>query len=502
MPHRNLLLITSDEMRADCTGFMGNPDVRTPHLDALASEGTVLGNHFAPFPKCVPSRCAMHTGRHPHTDGLRTVMPDNHLPKGDPTLAEFLRDQGYETAVLGLNHVWDPEWFYGEGENKNRKSAGAVDYHSFTEGAMADVLKRTYPFPEGSPRPLSGHPGLPGTGFSGLATGEAGSFSDQHRTAQACAYLEEVRDPSKPFFLQVNLSKPHPPYSIHEPWYSLYDPAALRPFPHDLPENAPLALRAQRKWRLGEDVPAEDLREMQAVYYGMVSFIDEQVGTILKTLDRAGLRGDTLVLFLSDHGDYAGQYGLCEKWDASLQDCLLHVPALVAGPGIPRGQRREGFSEMVDLPPTLLDYLGLSKPDAWTWHGESLLPVIKGDSPGKETVFASGGHEKAMRDRFPTPGWSTGKGISVKATQGKQLTYKESPDAMARCKMVRTHEWKLVMRETGDHELYNLDEDPWEMHNLYSLGGYEEIIRDLQEKLLRWTLGTDPDRPYLGEFGA
>ena len=502
MPHTNILLITADEMRADCTGFMGNPDIRTPHLDNLAQGGTVLDNHFAPFPKCVPSRCAMHTGRHPHTDGLRTVMPDNHLPKGDPTLGEFLREQGYETAVLGLNHVWKAEWFYGEGTNKNKKSAGVVDYHSFTEGAMADCLKQSYPFPAGKPRPLSGHPGLPETGFTGLTTGEAGNFSDQHRAEQARAYLEEIRDPAKPFFLQVNFGKPHPPYAIHEPWYSLYDPASLRPFPYALPENAPLALRAQRQWRLGEDVPEEDLREMQAVYYGMISFIDEQVGTIMAALDRAGLRDNTLVLFLSDHGDYAGQYGICEKWDGSLQDCLLHVPALVAGPGIPRGQRRGSFSEMVDLAPTILDYLDLTKPDDWTWHGESLLPVLAKDAPGKETVFASGGHEKAMRDRFVTPAWSEKNGIPMKATQGKQLTYQECPDAMARCKMVRTHEWKLVIRETGDNELYHLREDPSETRNLYPTGKYEEVIRDLQERLLIWTLQTDPDRPFLAEFGA
>jgi len=489
-------------MRADSVGFMGNPDVKTPHLDSLAASGTVFENHFVPFPKCVPSRCSMHTGRYTHTDGLRTVMGPNHLPKGSPNLGEFLRGRGYETAVLGLNHVWENDWFYGSGENKNQPHAGVVDYTSFTEGPLNEGAMTPRTYPEGVARTGKHLDALAEVDFDGLVTGEKGrSFSDENRTDQAVHYLEELRDRSKPFFLQLNLSKPHPPYRIHEPYYSQYDPQEISPFPYDLPENATLCLRAQRKWRLGDDVPHAALREIQAVYYGMISFIDDLVGRVLQALKEQGLHDETLVIFCSDHGDYAGQYGINEKWDGSLQDCLLKVPFVMSGPGIPAGMRVPHFSEHVDIPATIFDYFGWERPADWVWHGTSMLPLLEGRKT-KDAVFADGGHEKAMRDRFHNDPWQEKDGRWVKATGGKQLVYQECPDAMARAKMIRTHDWKLVIRETGGNELFHIAEDPYEMKNLYGDPVYADKVSELQLGLIEWTLRTDTDRPYLEQFGA
>lgn len=500
---RNLLLITVDEMRGDCAGFTGNAEVSTPRLDELAARGTVLAKHFAPFPKCVPSRCAMQTGRYPHTDGLRTVMEDNHLPTGRPSLAPFLRKQGYETAVLGLNHVWERADFYGEGTRQNKKGAGVVDYTSFTEGPLAEVLEKPWTDPPSSPRAGARDECLLANGYAGpMQRKEATGFSDEARAEQACLYLREVRDPQKPFYLQVNFGKPHPPYTVKEPYYSQYDPARLTPFPHQLPAQAPLPLRAQREWRFGENVTEEGLRELQAIYYGMISYVDALVGEVLDALAECGLQEETVVLFCSDHGDYAGQYGLPEKWDTSLQDCLLHVPGILAGPGIPSGARVEELTEIVDTAPTLLDCLGFVPPPEWIRHGESLLPLLSGKAPGKEAVFAAGGHEAPMRARFNTPVWQEREGHRCKATMGKQLTYQQCPEAMAPARMIRTSDWKLILRETGGHELYHLFEDPHEMNNLYGREGMEAVTLDLMERLCEWTLRTQPDRPIVATVGA
>lgn len=498
---KNILLITADEMRGDCYGAAGNSDVRTPNLDALARRGSVFERHFTPFPKCVPTRCAMHTGRYCHTDGLRTVMRQNHLPKGEPNLAEFLRQKGYETAVLGLNHLWDESWFYGEGAQANEPGAGVVDYTSFTKGPLADKALQERCYPEGQPRSGAHVDALAEVDYDGLTTGVKRGFLDENRAEQACLYLRDVRDREKPFFLQLNLSKPHPAYAIHEPYYSMYDPATITAFPSNLPENASLPLRAQRQWRLGDDIPPESLREIQAVYYGMISFIDGLVGQVLSALRAEGLEDETLVIFTSDHGDYAGQYGINEKWDTSLQDCLLHVPFIMAGPNVPEGQRLAGMSEHVDLPATIFDYLGYERPQQWGWHGQSMLPMLRG-APGKVAVFADGGHEATMRARFNAATWQEKDGRRVKTVGGKQLTYAECPDAMARAKMVRTREWKLVIRETGGNELFNVAADPYEMKNLYGDPAYAEIVSDLQLKLIEWCLRTDTDRPYLDTFGA
>ncbi|NBB78039.1 MAG: sulfatase-like hydrolase/transferase [Verrucomicrobia bacterium] len=498
---KNVVWITADEMRGDSWGGAGNADVPTPRLDALAERGSVLENHFTPYPKCVPARCAMHTGRYCHTDGLRTVMPDNHLPEGAPTLAECLRGHGYETAVLGLNHVWEAGRFYGTGERTNQKSAGAVDYTSFTEGRMAELAEQAHDRGTGVARTGPHFEALEAVDYKGLVTGVESNFHDDNWADQACAYLSELRDPQKPFFLQLNFNKPHPAYAVHEPFYSMIDPARIRPFPYELPENAPLPLRAQRRWRLGDEVPEAALREIQAVYYGMVAYIDSLVGQVLDCLEAQGLVEDTLILFTSDHGDYAGQYGINEKWDSSLQDCLLHVPFIMAGPGVPAGRRVAGLSEHVDLPATMLDYLGLERPEGWNWHGRSLLPMLDG-AAGKEAVFAEGGHEAPMRARLNTPAWSERDGRRIKTTGGKQLTYRECPDSMARAKMVRTEKWKLVVRETGGDELYDLTSDPRELRNRIDDGRYADVVRQLQRKLLAWCLRTDPDQPRVEQVGA
>lgn len=335
----------------------------------------------------------------------------------------------------------------------------------------------------------------------GLRTGRTEKLGDENVADQAVAYLETLRAPDRPFFLQVNFSKPHPPYEAPEPYYSMVDPETIAPFPHDLPKNAPLPLVAQRRWRLGEKVTAASLRELQAVYYAMVGWVDAQVGRVLDALDRAGLAEDTLVLFTSDHGDYAGQYGINEKWDASLQDCLLRVPFVMAGPGVPRGGRLDGLSEHVDQPATILAFLGLTPPPEWVWHGRSLWSMLEG-APGVDAVFADGGHEAPMRARFAAKVDEERGGRRVKTTGGKQLTYQQCPDAMARCKMVRTRDWKLVIRETGGNELYHVAEDPHEMDNLYGDPAHAAVVADLQLKLIHWCLRTDTDRPHLQVFGA
>tara|TARA_R100000027_G_scaffold15040_2_gene10810 strand:+ start:1852 stop:3351 length:1500 start_codon:yes stop_codon:yes gene_type:complete len=498
---KNILLITVDEMRGDCAGFMGNPDVKTPHLDALARQGTVFENHFAPFPKCVPSRCSMHTGRYPHTDGLRSVMMDNHIRQDQPTLASFLRSQGYETAILGLNHIWHEDDFYGHGEAYRKPGGGVVDYTSFTDGPLVDIALTERKYPAGTARKSDAVSALSHLGFNGLTQGRITDFSDENRADQAKLYLREIRSNEKPFFLQLNLSKPHPSYQIHEPYYSQYHPDSITPFPGDLPSQAPLPLQAQREWRTGLNLPKQTTAEIQAVYYGMISFVDDLVGGVLAELDEQGLREDTLIIFCSDHGDYAGQYGLVEKWDASLQDCLLHVPFILSGPDIPSGERTNSFSEMVDIPATVLDYLNLQKPEEWVWHGQSLLPATRGEST-KQAVFASGGHEEAMRSRFNAPVWKEKNGQWVLANEGKQLVYQKCPDAMARCKMVRTQQWKLVIRETGGNELYDLKSDPYEMNNEYGNPSYDSITSQLMLMLIEWGLRTDQDRPYLASFGA
>jgi choline-sulfatase len=491
---KNVIILHSDEMRADCTGFGGSPDARTPHLDAFASQATVMERHFTVHGKCVPSRIAMVTGRHAHSDGLRTVMEPDLLPQDQPDLMKTLRAQGYETAVFGHNHAY--AGFYGI---DNVKGTGAVDFHSFTKGIYDAFNERRWRLPDAPPGGRVPPQLNDGYDHIGRRTGEFGGFCDDNKTEQALDYLTARRDRSRPFFMQLNIGAPHPAYQVEEPWYSMFDPQRITPFPTALPRNATLPFRAMRRHRTGEgDIPEAAVREVLATYLGMIAKVDQHMGRVLEAVRSQGLWEDTIIVFTSDHGDFAGQYGLCEKFDTVMSDCLMRVPFILHAPGLQPGRRVDALTCHIDLPATVLELLGVQPDARWNMHGASMLPVIAGQHR-PVAVFGDGGHEAPMRRRF------NAKLIDAKghkATAGKQHTYYHEPESMARTCMVRTETHKLVMRETGEHELYDLRADPFELDNRYAEPALARLQAELMEQLVRWNLRTMNDRPYHEKVGA
>ena len=491
---KNLIILTCDEMRGDCPSFMGNPDCKTPCLDRFAEHALAFDNHFSAHGKCVPSRIAMLTGRYCHTDGYRTI--NLHMPPDEPNLLPLLRRAGYETAVFGINHAWQTLF------DCHTPHEGYSDWHSFA-GHYHDTAMRDYPVPKPGPdaRP---EPELDvGFDYGRRIEDKVGGFCDDARTDQALDYLTKTRDRSRPFYLHVNLSKPHPRYEAPEPYFSMYRPEAIQAFPHDLPANAPLHMRAMRRIRTQLDPPPPDLalRNIQAVYYAMITKVESLIGKILDTIEGEGLMDDSLVIFTVDHGDFAGQYGLFEKWDTCLADCLLHVPLIVWHPDLPHGRRVESLTQHIDLLPTITELLGVA-PD-WGIHGESLLPIIGGERR-REAVFADGGHEEEMWGRFNFA--AVDRNGKPRKLTSKQITYRDCPESMARAKMVRTERWKLVHRLTGGNELYDVEADPWELNNLWGRQADDPALAaavlDLQHKLLDWCLRTDTDRPFEEKVGA
>ena len=285
-------------MRGDCLGANRlNADVRTPHMDALAARGVNLPRHFTTFPKCVPARVSLATGRYPHTGGYRTIH--QHLPADRPNVLKTLLEGGYAAAVFGLNHCWEHlfEASQTPPELKPGQRGLRVDHHSWTAGHRAiyeDCRTRLRP-PAGSraradlDRPLTA-----ATDYDGSADLH---WDSEAVTRQAVHFLTGsdaaaggggAWDGTRPFFMQVNWSPPHPPYAAPEPWYSMFDPDRIEAFPHRLPDGAPLALRKQREHRTGADADNGLLRRMQAVYYGMIARVDEQVGRVLAALGARG----------------------------------------------------------------------------------------------------------------------------------------------------------------------------------------------------------------------
>jgi len=373
-----------------------------------------------------------------------------------------------------------------------------VDYHSFTDGEFRALLDREWPFPAPGPDSVQPMELEDGWDYRGRIDQPMTFFCDDNRGEQAIHFMTKARDRARFFFMQLNLGWPHPVYHAPEPYFSMYDRQVIRPWPHDLPENAPLHMRKMREIRTGLDAPEDALREVQAVYYAMITKTDETLGRVLDAIERAGLFEDSVVMFWVDHGDFAGQYGLVEKWDTCMADCLLHVPQILWAPGLPRGHVVESLTEHTDLAPTVLELLGLEAD--WGMHGESLLPVIEGRRR-KEAVFADGGHEEEMWGRFGRQVRSADReGRQRRA--GKQQVYAECPETMARTKMVRTEKWKMVVRLTGGNELYDMESDPDELRNLWGRPDLAPVVQDLQLKMLEWCLRTDTDRPFQPQVGA
>jgi choline-sulfatase len=487
----NVIVITSDEMRGDCPSFMGNPDCKTPFLDDFASKSVVFENHFANHGKCLPSRVGMLTGRYSHTDGFRTVNVENLLPETDPCFVKKLRIEGYETAIFGHNHMWENFW------GDDSKPSSIADYHSFCNDEYKEILNKEWPTVldgECESLNLSNHK----LDYEGKITGLRKGFIDDNKIEQAIHYLKDGRDREKSFYLHLVIGLPHPPYKVEEPYFSMYNRDEITPWTHELPSNAPLNMQMMRKYRTDEEISDEAYKEIQAVYYGMITKVDAMCGRLLKVIEEEGLMENSIILFWVDHGDFAGQYGLVEKWDTSMNDCILHVPLLLYAPGLPQGKRITSLTEHVDIAPTMLDILNIKQD--WGIHGESLLPIIDGKTE-KDAVYADGGHEDEMHHRFSFDK-KTPSNYANKPLNAKQVTYRECPDSMARTSMVRTNEWKMIIRLRGGNELYNILKDPYEMNNLWGKPAYNSIVMELQQKMIEWNLRTYTDRPRQDLVGA
>lgn len=511
MSHKNILILCTDEYRGDLLAANGlNPDIRTPQMDALAARGVNFRRHFTTFPKCVPARISMMTGRYTHTDGYRNI--EQHLPLGQPDLASTLREKRYQLVEFGRNHCWENmlEASHRPPELAPDQQGLVFDHHAWT-----DPFKAIWEKHRKQDRDLERRP--PASLEQGLGFVHADNkswFADEAVTEMTDLFLRDIRDPDRAFFCQVNLSKPHPGYEVGSPWFEMYDRSQMKAFPHQLPANAPYCVQKQREVRTGMDCHDGVFLALQSTYMGMCSKIDSLIGRMIESLEAAGLWEETIVVVTSDHGDYAGQYGLPEKWDTHFPDCLMHVPMVMAGGGLPTGLTVDQLTDHSDLAPTLCELVGVDPFPGI--QGRSMRPTIHGRAT-REAVFGNGGHEPQMRDRFnfyaqrgrPNPtatpeSFSPRPDHSDKQVNGKQETYRLFPQSMARAKMVRTLHWKYVHRETGDHELYDLQADRWELCNLYPLDepGHLAEVSHLRQLLLDWTLRTDPDRPWQAGVGA
>lgn len=470
----NLVIFNPDSYRGDVLGHLGNAGAVTPNLDELVRKGGVsYANAFAQSPVCTPSRCSFMTGWYPHVHGHRSM--NNMLKPHEPNLFTVLRREGYSIWWGGKNDL-----FSVEKRDDYRK-------HCSVKYAPADVPEEFF-----LPPPLAGEDPRNGVSFRGVlrrqGSGPRYRDGDAANTQGAVDFIASTRDDDPPFCLYLPLNAPHPPYLAEEDFYAAIDPARLPPrIP--VPERDLPVLNDLRKAYGTERIDEEAWRDLRRVYYAMCSKIDHLFGRVVEALETRGLYDDTLIVFLSDHGDFAGDYGLPEKTHLSLQDALIRVPFLIkppAGASVRAGIRTH-LTELVDMTATLYDLLGVDP--GYDAFGRSLRASLAGDDRElREAVFAEVGARKnetsfqnAEVHALPPTSFY---GVQSRATRPAHL-------AGSYAVSCRTQAFKYVRRGYVDqHELYDVRADPGELENLH---GRKEVAgeeRRMERRLLDFFMTT------------
>jgi arylsulfatase A-like enzyme len=440
----NIVFLFADDQRFDTIHALGNEEIHTPHLDRLVARGTSFTHAHIPCGTvgavCMPSRAMLHTGRTLfHLERSGQQIPTEHT-----TLGEALRRSGYRT--------------FGAGKWHNGREA----YHrSFTDGAeiffggMADHWNvPMYNFdPTG--QYAAKCPFVPNPQASNEVRYRSCDHigAGQHSTdllGQAAVEFINSYDGEAPFFMYVAFLAPHDPRTMPRQYLEMYDPNNVSLPPSFLAEH-PFdngALRIRDELLAPFPRTPEAVQQHTAEYYAMITHLDAQVGRVLAALEDKGVMDNTIIVYAADNGLAVGRHGLFGK-----QNCYDHsvrVPLIFAGPGIPANRRVDAFAYLLDVFPTLCELTDTPVPASV--EGKSLSQVVAGsETEVRDTLYFAYAHtQRAVRDRC----------------------------------------YKLIEYVTqGCHhttQLFNLEADPWELHNLAGEPEHQQALGGLRQEMLRY----------------
>lgn len=431
----NVLLIMADDLNCNI-GAYGHHLVKTPNIDQLAREGMLFENAFTNFPLCGPSRASMMTGLYPDQSTmkkLRTLVRDR-LPDVT-TMSQNFMNNGYTAARVGkIYHYNNPKGIGTPGHDDPASwnhTVNPIGRDKFEEEKIFSLT-----------------PGRFGATLSWLAAeGKDEEQTDGIVAEEAIKLLKQYADGETPFFLGVGFYRPHTPFVAPGKYFDLYPREEI--IIPEVPEGYLATLPAPAQHTLTRLKPQVDLSEEHALsaiqaYYACISFLDANVGRVLDALEAYGLKDNTVVLFVSDHGYHMGEHGHYQKM--TLFEDSDRVPLIVSYPGQKfKGGVSKSIVEMIDFYPTLSELAGISYPDYTS--GRSFLTVL--EDPRKETrksalTQLAGGHT-LRTNAYRYTRWSDGG--------------------------------------EGMVELYNRMNDPEEMMNLAGDASYEQIMAELDKEL-------------------
>ena len=430
----NILLILTDQQFAGAVSCAGNPDLQTPAMDSLAANGTLFANAYCANPVCVPSRVSMFSGHMPHEMGVYKNMRPHRQIQNFPMLGRLVRDAGYDTGYVGKWHLLAAE--------------KDVDTHGFEYRSI---------------------------------------HKDPGTSEESGAFIEQQRD--KPFFLVASFINPHDichwargdrfkngPIGAPPPAQECPE----LPSNHAIPPNEPDVIRTVQEQYRERLYPTADWtpgkwRQYRWAYYRMVELVDRRIGQVLEALRRTGQEENTVVCFVSDHGDGTGAHHWNQK--QVLYEETTRVPFIIAhkGQGRPAAvERTQLVSTGLDLLPTLCDYAGVSVPTGC--RGHSLRGIVQtGEAaPLREYLVAE-----------------------TEFGQFESIAPFEHTGPMGR--MVRSASYKYVVYSEGKlrEQLFDMEEDPGEMKNLAVSAEHREILEWHRRMLADWCEETKDDFPVI-----
>lgn len=474
---RNVVLLLTDQLRYDVLGSSGGT-VATPHLDAFAASGTRFTRAYTPTGLCSPARNSILTGLYPHNHGVlnNVTGPDAVADDVRPDAAllpHLFGDAGYRTGYVGKYHVAAHEaptrhgfdvalatgFFWGDDDFARwREEQG----HPVTVDAPAfpvDTFTRYRPLTDEGRRHGATQRGFPVMGRERVPLEATVPSYLLERSLQL---VDEWSQGEEPFFLTVSFIGPHWPHTLPEPYWSMYDPDEIEPWPSFTDDLAgkPGAQRKSLVHHGVDDWSWDDWAPVVATYFGSVSYHDELIGRFLAGLTARGLDDDTVVVITTDHGDMTGSHRQFNKGPHMYED-VYRVPMMVRWPGVTEpGSVVDDFASPMDLLPTLLPVAGAAVPDGL--DAIDLGPALRGQdgSPRRDSFFAEfSGSEMGLYSQ----------------------------------RMLRTERWKLVYNPWDVDELYDLENDPWELDNLAGDPAHAQLQRALEARLWRWMHDTaDP----------
>ncbi|MEO8882825.1 MAG: alkaline phosphatase family protein [Devosia sp.] len=479
----NILLITADQWRGDCTGYAGHPLVKTPSLDRLTSEGVAFLRHYGQAAPCSPARACLYTGLYQMNN--RVVDNGTPLDRRFDNIALAARRVGYDPTLFGYTDQAPDPRDYPPGDPILTSYEGLLPGFSPRIRLEDEKLwlswlrSRGYDFTtrEAAHRPV-------GIAEGAIAPAAPAYSADETPTAfltgEFIRWLGE-QDAGRPWFAHLSFLRPHPPFVVPAPYSTMISPEMVDGFDRAASPDTeavlhPLLARQISRRQLSDFVPGgsglvrdlsdADFRQIKATYYGMIAEVDSQLGRVFSALSAAGAWEETLIIFTSDHAEMLGDHWLLGK--GGFFDESQHVPLIIRDPRHPtaHGTKVEAFTESVDIFPTLLDHFGIEP--AHYPDGKSLTPFLSGTKPEnwREEVH----WEFDFRD------------IANQKAEG----WFGLPSTRLNMAVIRGDHYKYVHFAALPPLLFDMVEDPANLVNLAADPKFLDVRLALAEKLLAW----------------